>query len=143
MAERIENEKHNITVFGTETEFDGVLEFNSKLVITGKFNGKINAPEGDLEIEKNAICDVESIDANSVVIYGNANGDINAAERVEICSGSCVNSNIRTAKIRIANNVEFNGEVSMIEENPDVDLFQVASSDFKKAMIVHKNPFKI
>ena len=52
MAERIENEKHNITVFGTETEFDGVLEFNSKLVITGKFNGKINAPEGDLEIEK-------------------------------------------------------------------------------------------
>ena len=129
-----------------EKQIKPYLRAGQYLCFSHGFNihfGKIVAPEGDLEIEKNAICDVESIDANSVVIYGNANGDINAAERVEICSGSCVNSNIRTAKIRIANNVEFNGEVSMIEENPDVDLFQVASSDFKKAMIVHKNPFKI
>ena len=44
MADKNENEKKNITVFGEETEFDGVLEFKDRLVITGKFSGKINAP---------------------------------------------------------------------------------------------------
>ena len=65
MADKNENEKKNITVFGEETEFDGVLEFSDRLVITGKFSGKINAPSGDLEIAKNAVCKVDKIDANS------------------------------------------------------------------------------
>ena len=143
MAEQVEQVKRNITVFGTETEFDGVLEFDSRLVITGKFTGKINAPKGDLEIARDAMCNVENINANSIVVYGNVSGDMNASERVEICSGSTVTSNIKTARIRIANNVDYNGEVSMIEDNPEADLFTVASSEFKKAMVVHKDPFKV
>lgn len=135
--------KRNITVFGPETEFDGVLEFDSKLVITGKFNGRINAPNGDLEIARNAYCSVDTINANSVVVNGNITGDINAKDRVEICTGSVVSGNIKTARIRIANNVEFLGEVSMLEENPEEDLFTVASKEFKQAMIVHKDPFKV
>ena len=53
---------------------------------------------------------------------------MNAGERVEICSGSVVEGNIKTSRIRIANNVDFSGEVSMIEKEPEVDLFSVASS---------------
>ena len=41
MAEKNEIEKKNITVFGEETEFDGVLEFSDRLVITGKFSGSL------------------------------------------------------------------------------------------------------
>lgn len=143
MAENNVNEKINVTVFGAETEFDGVLEFNSKLVITGKFSGRINAPEGDLEIAKNAVCNVDSITANSIVISGNITGDLTAAERLEICTGSNVTGNIKTARIRIANNVEFNGQVSMLEDEPHVDLFSVASNEFKQAMVVHKDPLKM
>ncbi len=135
MAENNENEKHNITVFGTETEFDGVLEFKDRLVITGKFTGKIVAPTGDLEIAKNAECNVESINVNSLVISGSVKGNLNASERIEICAGSSVNSDITTARLRIANNVDFNGQVSMIEEEPDVDLFSVASNEYKQALV--------
>lgn len=142
MADRKEVEKKNITVLGDETEFDGILEFSDRLVITGKFNGKIIAPKGDLTIAKNAECTVESIDANSIVISGNIKGNLNAAERVEICSGSVVESDITTARIRIANNVEFSGEVSMLEAQPDVDIFSVASSEYKKAMIIHSDVIK-
>ena len=60
-------ENENLTVFGSETEFDGVLEFTDSVVITGKFHGTINA-SGNLEIEKNASCKVEPIEAQSVVI---------------------------------------------------------------------------
>ncbi len=142
MAEKNENEKKNITVFGEETEFDGVLEFKDRLVITGKFSGKINAPEGDLEIAKNAVCKVDKIDANSIIVSGEVNGDMNAAERVEICSGSKVSGNISTARIRIANNVEFSGDVNMLEKEPEVDLFSVASAEYKQAMIIHSDVIK-
>ncbi len=143
MAEKNEIEKKNITVFGEETEFDGVLEFSDRLVITGKFSGKINAPAGDLEIAKNAVCKVDKIDANSIIVAGgNVSGDMNAAERVEICSGSKVNGNITTARIRIANNVEFSGDVNMLDKEPDVDLFSVASSEYKQAMIIHSDVIK-
>lgn len=137
-----EKEKRTVTVFGTETEFDGVLEFKNQLVITGKFTGKIIAPKGDLEIARNAVCNVESIEVNSLVISGNVKGDIFADDRVEICSGSTVHSNISTSRFRIANNVDFNGDVKMLEKEPDVDLFSVASSEFKNAMIIHSDVVK-
>ena len=142
MADKKEFEKRNITVFGSETEFDGVLEFTDELIITGKFTGKINAPDGNLEIAKNSVCEVESIEVNSLVISGNVKGEINAKDRVEICSGSTVQSDITTSRFRIANNVDFNGDVKMLEKEPEVDLFSVASSEFKKAMIIHSDEVK-
>ena len=142
MAERTEAVKKNITIFGSETEFDGTLEFRDRLVITGKFLGKIVAPTGELEIAKNATCDVESIQASSIVVCGSVKGNMNASERVEICSGSMVESDITTARIRIANNVEFNGQVTMLEQEPDADLFSVASSEFKQAMLIHSDVVK-
>ena len=96
----------------------------------------------DYLIDKNAECTVETIDANSIVICGNVKGDMNAGERVEICSGSVVEGNIKTSRIRIANNVDFSGEVSMIEKEPEVDLFSVASSEYKQAMVIHSDVVK-
>lgn len=142
MSNKTEVEKRNITVLGSETEFDGILEFKDRLVLTGKFTGKIIAPTGDLQIAKNATCDVDSIEAKSIVVNGVVKGNMNASERVEICSGSEVESDITTARIRIANNVEFSGEINMLEKEPDVDLFSVASSEYKQAMLVHSDVIK-
>lgn len=133
--EKDENIKKNLTVFGQETEFDGDLEFTDNLIITGKFNGKIIS-NGNLEIEKTAICDVDSIKVNSVVISGKVKGNIDAKERVEMCSGSKVCGDIVTGRIRIADNVDFEGKISMLDDIADVDLFSVASDEFKQALIV-------
>ncbi|MCK9169221.1 MAG: polymer-forming cytoskeletal protein [Treponema sp.] len=138
MSEDKEIDKVNVTVFGTETEFDGEIEFTDKLIITGKFTGKIQAT-GDLEIAKNAVCKVDTIAARSVVISGSVEGNIEASERVEICSGSTVIGDITTARIRIANNVNFEGQVTMIDKEPDIDLFSAASSEYKKAMTLHSD----
>jgi len=140
MADKIE--KKNITVLGAETEFEGNLTFTDKLVITGKFTGKIESDTGDLQIAKNAVCNVESLNVNSVVIYGDVKGQINATERVEICSGSVVEGDVKTARVRIANNVDFNGQVTMLETEPEIDLFSVASDEYKKAMLVHSDVIK-
>lgn len=127
--------KKNLTIFSQETEFEGELEFTDNLVITGRFKGKINA-SGDLEIDKSAICEVESIAANSITISGRVKGDLKAVERVEMCSGSKVIGNVETGRIRIADDVEFDGNVTMIENTNDVDLFSVSSKEFREGFLL-------
>ncbi|MBO5608424.1 MAG: polymer-forming cytoskeletal protein [Treponema sp.] len=129
------NEIVNETVFGQETEFDGVLHFTDNLVITGRFNGTIDAT-GSLEIDKTAVCTVDRMHAKSIVVYGRVTGDLEASERVELCKGSKVKGDIKTANLRIADNVEFEGQVSMLDSVPDINIFSVASSEFKNALLV-------
>ncbi len=129
-----EVEKKTLTVFGSETEFDGVLEFSDDLIITGKFNGKINAT-GNLEISKDAVCTVESINAKSIIISGKLKGDIYATDRVEICSGGNLSGDITTSHLRIANNVEFDGQITMLDKEIDDNIFAVSSSEYKKALV--------
>lgn len=129
------NLKKSLTVFGSETEFDGVLEFSDSLIITGHFNGRIKAT-GDLEIAKDAVCSVEKISAKSVVISGSVTGDIEATERVEICNGGSVMGDIVTVRLRIENNVDFEGQVTMLDKIPEEDLFSSSSEEFKQAMVL-------
>ena len=134
-SDKEDRQKKNLTVFGQETEFDGELEFTDNLVITGKFTGKINAT-GNLEIDKTALCNVTSIKVNSLVISGKVKGNIEAKERVEMCSGSSVAGDVETGRIRIADNVDFEGSVKMIQNPPEIDLFSVASDEFKQALLI-------
>lgn len=134
-VEKDENRKKNLTVLGQETEFDGVLEFTDNLIITGKFIGKIEAT-GDLIVDRSAICDVDSIKVNSAVISGKVNGKITAFERVEMCSGSKIKGDVETGRIRVSDDVDFEGQVTMIENPPEVDLFSVASDEFRQALLV-------
>ena len=142
MADRINEEKQNVTIIGEETEFNGVLEFSDRLIITGRFTGKINAPTGELEISKTSECDVDSIVAKSIEISGRVKGSLTASERIELFSGSSISSDLTTAKLRIANNVDFNGDVTMLEKEPEVDLFSVVSSEFKQACVIHSDVVK-
>ena len=131
-------ENENLTVFGSETEFDGVLEFTDSVVITGKFHGTINA-SGNLEIEKNAICNVDNMKAQSVVISGQVTGNVEGKERIELCSGRKVKGDLTSARLRIADNVEFDGKVSMIDEIPSTDIFAVGSQEFKNSLVMRTN----
>ena len=142
MADKIYEEKQNVTIIGEETEFNGILEFSDRLIITGRFTGKINAPTGELEISKTSECDVDSIVAKSIEISGKVKGSLTASERIELFSGSSISSNLTTAKLRIANNVDFNGDVTMLEKEPEVDLFSVVSSEFKQACVIHSDVVK-
>ena len=136
MAE--EKQKKNITVFGQETEFYGVLEFTDDLIITGKFQGTIKST-GNLEIAKGAICDVDNVTSKSLEIYGKLNGDAEASERIELCNGSSVHGNLKTCRIRIADGADYEGDVSMLESVSDVNLFSVSSDEYKQSMVYKSN----
>ena len=108
------------------------------MIITGKFNGRIKAT-GNLEIAKDAVCTVEKMSAKSIVISGAVTGDVSASERVEICSGGSVTGDIETARIRIENNVNFEGQITMLDAEPEENLFSVSSAEYKNAMVLRSD----
>lgn len=137
MAKQQEKQK-SITVLGPETHFSGVLQFKDSLIITGTFEGTIEAT-GILEIEKNAICSVDSISAQSILVLGQVTGNLYAPEKIEMKQGCKVIGNLSTGKIRIEDKVEFQGRVSMIEKASDLNVFSVTPSEYKESLGLIQN----
>lgn len=123
----------NITVCGPETEFDGIMEFSTRLVIMGKFNGTIRS-KGVLEIDKVGVCTVDKMEAVDVIVSGAVTGDICAERHLEMKSGSSVHGNISAARLRICDNVDFEGQVTMVN-NPSIpDIFSMDGADYKDTL---------
>lgn len=137
MAKQQEKQK-SITVLGSETHFSGVLQFTDTLIITGSFEGSIEA-SGELEIEKNATCSVDSIYAQSIVVLGQVTGNLYAPDKIEMKQGCKVIGNVSTGKIRIEDKVEFQGRVSMIEKNSDLNVFSVSPFEYKNSLGLIQN----
>jgi cytoskeletal protein CcmA (bactofilin family) len=124
----------NLTVFGEETSFSGVLEYTDNLVITGNFEGTIKST-GNLEIAKTAVCNVDSMSANEILIAGSVKGNIYADSKLEMSSGGKIEGDITTKKLRIADNVDFKGKVSMLDKPANVDIFSVTAAEYKEAVL--------
>ena len=123
----------NHTTLGEETEFDGVLEYSDNLTVAGKFTGTIKS-NGYLEISKSAECKVDSMTASTVIIAGSVNGNINAHDCLEMRSGSRVVGDVSTKKLCIADDVEFHGSVSMLDDVPEIDIFSMDPAEYKQQM---------
>ena len=93
--------------------------------------------------QSSAISSLPSPVSPSIIeISGKVKGSLTASERIELFSGSSISSDLKTARLRIANNVDFNGDVTMLEKEPEVDLFSVVSSEFKQACVIHSDVVK-
>ncbi|OJF75978.1 MAG: hypothetical protein BKP49_09145 [Treponema sp. CETP13] len=134
MAISYQQKEGNITILGAETSFEGSMEFSDNLIITGDFSGTIKSQKGSLVIEKNGKCKVDSMSADSITIAGKVTGDSYAENRIEMLSGSTVKGNIETKLLRISDNVNFQGNVKMLKDVQNVDVFSVSPSDYKKIL---------
>ncbi|MDR3284814.1 MAG: polymer-forming cytoskeletal protein [Treponema sp.] len=130
-----DNESHpNITVFGTETEFEGELDFTDNLVITGAYHGTIKSG-GNLEIAKTAVCTVDSITTDTIVISGQVAGNVKAPSRLEMKSGCKITGDVTTARLKIADKVDFCGQVTMLEEDSETpDIFALSPQEYKQIL---------
>ena len=127
----------NITILGQKTEFIGDMEFSDNLIITGKFNGQIKAT-GNLKIEKTAECKVSKIEVESLCVAGKVTGDIEAKSKLDIVTGGKITGDISTTRLRVDDNVELHGQVTMLDIPPDVDIFSVTAKEYKQACLANK-----
>ncbi len=119
------------TTLGKETTFNGVMRFKDSLKIDGVFTGEI-VSTGFLYIENGAMV-TANIKVNSIVIGGTIKGNVEATEKLEMLATGKVFGNIRTAKLKIADGVVFEGKCEMIKNPQAVNIFSGPVDQLKKA----------
>jgi len=112
------------TVLGTGTMLSGTLRFDTSLMIRGRFEGDIEA-KGDLYIDEGAQVSVGKAKALSIIVAGSVRGDLEAVDKVELRSAAQVHGNVRSAKLRIADGVLFEGRCEMVKNSAAFDPFTV------------------
>ena len=75
-----------------------------------------------------------NIKVGSIVIGGIIRGNVEATEKLEMLTTGQVFGNIRTAKLKIADGVVFEGKCEMIKSPEAVDIFSAPVDQLKKAV---------
>jgi cytoskeletal protein CcmA (bactofilin family) len=119
------------TTLGKETTFNGVMRFKDSLKIDGVFTGEI-VSTGFLYIENGAMV-TANIKVSSIVIGGTIKGNVEATEKLEMLATGKVFGNIRTAKLKIADGVVFEGKCEMIKNPQAVNIFSGPVDQLKNA----------
>jgi len=119
------------TTLGKGTNFNGVLKFKDSLKIDGRFDGEIES-EGFLYVENGAVV-TANIKVHSMVVGGIVRGNIEARQKLEMLSTGQVFGNIRTAKLKIADGVIFEGKCEMIKNPGKIDIFSAKVEQVKEA----------
>lgn len=120
------------TTLGETTIFSGVINFTDSLKINGRFEGEIIS-SGFLYIDSDAVVKAD-IEVGSIIIAGTVRGNVIASSHVEMLSGGQVYGNIRTSRLRIADNVIFRGKCEMIKDPRTVDIFAARVEKLKKTV---------
>ncbi len=120
------------TSLGKETSFSGTMRFEKSLKVEGRFQGRI-VSAGALYVEQSAEIDAD-IEVGSVVVAGTVRGNIVARDRVELLGTARLYGDIRTAKLKIADGVVFEGKCEMIKDTAAVDIFSARSSELKESL---------
>ena len=118
------------TTLGRETDFNGIMRFKDSLKIDGSFTGEI-VSSGFLYVEQGATITAD-IHVGSVVVGGTIKGNIEATEKLEMLSTGKVYGNIRTAKLKIADGVVFEGKCEMIKNPQAINIFSGPVEQLKK-----------
>jgi cytoskeletal protein CcmA (bactofilin family) len=118
------------TTLGRETDFRGTMRFKESLRIEGKFTGEIESP-GFLAIAEGAVVHA-NIRVSSIVVGGIVYGNIEASGKLEMLTTGRVFGDIKTAKLKIADGVVYEGRCEMIKNPEKVDVFGAPPHEIKK-----------
>lgn len=101
------------TTLSTSTSFNGTMRFKNSLRINGEYTGKVDA-EGLLvlgpesKLHGDILCD-------EIIVGGEVRGNIVARKRLELLDSAKLYGDIKTAKLKIADGVVFEGKCEMTQ----------------------------
>ena len=101
-------------VLGSDVEIKGTLKFTGELTFEGKLEGEIHT-DGTLNLGDSAVIN-GNIDAQSVVVRGKVNGNINAKDKIDIKAKAELFGDIKATKLVIEEGVTYVGKT---EVNPN------------------------
>ena len=102
----------DVVNIGKSVVIKGELSGSEDLTIEGRVEGKIELRQHVLTIGPNGKIDAE-VFAKSVVIMGGVNGNITAAEKINIRENGSVDGDISAPRVAIAEGAHFRGSIDM------------------------------
>lgn len=120
-----------IVTLSDTTSLKGVLRFKQTLCIRGKFNGTIEAQQGDLIVEKGAAVEADSIRVTNIAVYGSVTAPVHAGDKIDLYTGAEVRGDLVAGRLRIADGVLFEGKCSMIDTGKEVEIFSRPTAEIK------------
>jgi cytoskeletal protein CcmA (bactofilin family) len=108
------NPAEGSTIIGTNVTIKGELKGEGEMFFDGNLEGAITVPDCRLTLGPNARVRAE-LNAGDVIIYGNHDGKINAAGRLELRDRAVVKGEIVADRISIDENANLKGKVQLTD----------------------------
>jgi cytoskeletal protein CcmA (bactofilin family) len=104
--------KRKTSVIGPTLKFKGELSANEDLIIEGEIEGTIAHQDKNLTVGREGRVKA-NIDAKTVEIYGQVQGDIRGEDSVKLAKSAEVKGNIQCARIIMEDGAHFTGNIEM------------------------------
>ena len=124
------DKKAKLIVLGNTVSMDGFLRFKETLCIQGKFKGTIEAT-GALIVDRGATVEADHVSVTSLTIHGTVSGQVRAVDKIDMLSGSQVHGDVAASRLRIADDVLFEGQCSMTGTEREVEIFSRPIEEIK------------
>jgi cytoskeletal protein CcmA (bactofilin family) len=95
------------TVIGADANFKGELSFDSAAKLLGKFEGTINS-KGRIHVADGSQCRA-TVKAKEVSVEGHIEGNVEAADRVEIKNKGAITGDITASRMIMAEGASVDG----------------------------------
>jgi cytoskeletal protein CcmA (bactofilin family) len=124
--------EQTLSRFGRDSSLRGTLRFSTSVKLAGRFEGQIDST-GFLYIENGAEIRAD-IKARSIIVGGVVYGNMEASEKIIMLPSGRIHGNVRTAKLKIADGVLFEGKCEMIKRGEALDIFAAPVEQLKKSI---------
>ena len=102
---------------GKAVKINGQIHSKEDLYVDGDVEGTVEAPEHKLTIGPNGTVHA-AVKAKEVVALGTIQGNVEAADRIEIRKDAKLVGDIRTARIIIEDGAYFKGSIDIVKPEP-------------------------
>jgi len=113
---RYEQEPRSATI-GKAVKIIGQIHSKEDLYVDGDVEGTVEAPDNRLTVGPNGSVNA-TIKAREVVALGSIQGNVEAADRIEIKKEARLVGDIRTARIVIEDGAYFKGSIDIVKPEP-------------------------
>lgn len=101
----------NSVTLGPRDSLHGRLEIQGDLKVAGTVEGELKV-SGDVTIDPTATVQA-SIEAGSVSVRGQVNGNVTARRRLTLAGSGRVNGDVKVSRLTVEDGATLNGNVSM------------------------------
>ena len=114
---RLDEPRGNAATIGKAVKIIGQIHSKEDLYVDGDVEGTVEAPDHKLTIGPNGSVHA-TVKAREVVALGSIQGNVEAAERIEIRKDAKLIGDIRTARIVIEDGAYFKGSIDIVKPEP-------------------------